>query len=124
MSEGASKREEHPSPTHPQNYTRGEGTYITATEGRVKAFLNLYERAETLVSGKTWLRRSKCARNGWATYNVEQNSATVRPAERMRLRKVPLATVEWFGTERVTSSPGLVMMICPPRCRATLQPKR
>ena len=42
--------------------------------------------------------RSSCVGNECARYTVEQNSATVRPAERMRLRKVPLATVEWFGT--------------------------
>ena len=44
-------------------------------------------------------------------FNTDTNSETVSPAERIRLRKVPLATSLWSGTDNVATCPSLIRMI-------------
>ncbi len=43
-------------------------------------------------------------------------------ADRIRVRKVPLATGLWFGTDKEAISPSLTIIIWLPFCRATIHP--
>lgn len=75
-----------------------------------------------LVVVQDWPARrgSSSFRNSAAT----RNSSTLTPDRAINARKVPLATKEWTGMERVAIAPGFVMTMWLPRCRATRQPSR
>jgi len=52
------------------------------------------------------------------------NSSTVRPAARIRLLRVPGATLRWFGIESVAQLPSFTRIKWLPFCRTIYQPSR
>src|SRR5450759_3912850 len=55
-------------------------------------------------------------------FSASRNSDTVSPAERIRLRKVPLATSLWSGTDKVATYPSLIRIMWLPLCLTIFQP--